>query len=287
MIKIEINKALNGAKGTLNLELNTSLKKGSFNAIYGPSGVGKTSILRMLAGLMKPDKGLIDVDGVVWFDGVKGINVKPQKRDVGIVFQDYGLFPQMTVEENIRFALRKNQDDVIIDELIEMMSLGSLSKQKPEFLSGGQKQRVALARTLVQKPKLLLLDEPLNALGIEMREELQEHIKNIHDMYGLTTILVSHDLDEVVKLSDFIIRIAEGGKVIAGRASDVFHAETEEADFGIKLKVIDVIIEDGERYYATVSVNGTLRKINCGKLRPGRGEFLNLSITAKDISIMK
>lgn len=280
MIRIELNKALNGAKGTLNLGVKTFLEEGSFNAIYGPSGVGKTSILRMLAGLMEPDYGIIVVDDVTWFDKVKGINLKPQKRDVGIVFQDYGLFPQMTVEENIRFALRKDQENRIVDELIDMMSLGSLSKQKPEFMSGGQKQRVALARTLVQKPKLLLLDEPLNALGLEMRVELQNHIKNIHNMYGLTTILVSHDVDEVIKLADHIIRIELDGSVVAGNAIEVFQRDALSSDLGVSLKVIDAGLEK-DIFYATVAINGSLRRVNCGNQRPKKGDYINLALEKK------
>jgi molybdate transport system ATP-binding protein len=263
----------------MKLELKSALKLGSFNAIYGPSGVGKTSILRMLAGLMKPDEGLIEVDGVKWFDGTEDIHLKPQKRNVGIVFQDYGLFPHMTVEANIRFALQKNQKDTIVDELVEIMALGSLLEQKPQFLSGGQKQRVALARTLVQKPKLLLLDEPLTAIGKEMRDELQQHIKNIHNVYQLTTILVSHNIDEVIKLSDYIIRLRDNGPVVQGSATEVFSTHDNGIGSSLSVQVIDVEQMAG-KFFVTVLINGELRKVAYEGEPPVIGNNINLALTS-------
>ena len=143
---------------------------------------------------MQADDGSIKVGEKLWFDKAKNINLKAQKRKLGFVFQDYALFPNMTVEENLRFALEKGQPQEIIEELIDITELGALRKKKPSRLSGGQQQRVALARAMVKKPDVLLMDEPLSSLDPEMRSKLQDYIKTLHDKYGLTSMLIRDQL---------------------------------------------------------------------------------------------
>ncbi len=213
MVKAELSKRLNAMGGEMLLDVQLSIEKGSFITLYGKSGAGKTSILRMIAGLMKPDQGIVGVDGVEWVDTYKKIYLKPQHRQVGFVFQDYALFPNMTVLQNLVYALGKGQPSSDIDPLIEMMELGDLQHSKPATLSGGQQQRVALARAIVPRPKLLLLDEPLSALDWEIRQKLQGFIRLVHDEYDLTSIMVSHDLPEVLRLSDYVY-VLENGKVV-------------------------------------------------------------------------
>lgn len=210
MIEFRLEKRLNFAEGGRKLDIEIQLEKGQFVTLYGKSGAGKTSILRMLAGLLRPDAGHIQVEGQQWYDHIKNVFLAPQKRQVGFLFQDYALFPNMSVRENLVFALRKGDSDAIIQELIELMELGELQARKPGTLSGGQQQRVALARALVQKPPLLLLDEPLSALDQEMRLKLQEYLLEIHQKYGLTTILVSHEPNEILRLSDTVYVIEQG-----------------------------------------------------------------------------
>ena len=202
MIKIKVEKQLRSATGSFVLQVEGSIDPGTFLTLYGPSGAGKTSTLRLLSGLLTPDNGMIQVNNGFWFNSSQGINEGPQHRDVGHVFQDYALFPNMTVGSNLRYALHKHQDSSIVDELIDIMELKAFIDRYPSSLSGGQKQRVALARSLVQRPKLLLLDEPLSALDHTMRTKLQSYIQKVHDQYNLTTILVSHNLSEVLRLSD-------------------------------------------------------------------------------------
>jgi molybdate transport system ATP-binding protein len=182
------------------LDLDLTIEKGQFVTLFGESGAGKTSTLRMLSGLLKPDSGTITVGNSTWFDSSRGIDLKPQQRKVGYVFQDYALFPNMTVLQNLEYALQKNQDNGKIRELLEFAELDELQHRSPETLSGGQKQRVALARALVQRPEILILDEPLSALDLKMRIKLQEYLLKVHKTYNLTTILVSHDIGEIVKL---------------------------------------------------------------------------------------
>jgi molybdate transport system ATP-binding protein len=210
MIDINISKKLSGASGELNLQFATRILPQEIVTIYGPSGAGKTSVIRMLAGLLQPDGGHIEVDENIWFDKSKKINIKPQLRNIGIVFQEYSLFPNMTVRGNLEFALEKNQSKNIVAELLQLTELEQLHDKKPDLLSGGQKQRVALARALIRKPKLLLLDEPLSALDTEMQIKLQDYILQIHQQFNLTIILVSHDLNEVVKMSKRVLVLEDG-----------------------------------------------------------------------------
>ena len=205
--------------------------------LYGKSGAGKTSMLRILSGLLQPENGQIIVNGVTWLDSNMGINLPPQKRSIGFVFQDDALFPNMTVRENLEFALLKRQNSKIIDELIEMVELGDLQSRKPDAISGGQQQRVALARSLVQRPDILLLDEPLAALDIEMRLKLQPYILALHREYNLTTILVSHDIPEVIKMSDWVVHLEQGKIAQQGTPFEIFGEEEEAKLISIERKI--------------------------------------------------
>jgi molybdate transport system ATP-binding protein len=212
MIEVNLSKRLYGPMGDIGLTIDMHIKKGELVTLYGPSGAGKTSVLRMIAGVFTPDKGYINVEDKAWYDHTEKINLKPQQRRVGIVFQDYALFPNMTVHQNICFGLDKNQSAEIAEELIIMMELGQLRDKMPQLLSGGQRQRVALARAIVRRPSLLLLDEPFAALDTELRIRMQEYILTAHKKYALTTILVSHDILEIIRLSDKVF-VMENGKI--------------------------------------------------------------------------
>ena len=196
VIHIDVEKMMHTANGPMNLKFQTTIQHGELVALFGHSGAGKTTLLRILAGLLVPDRGLIHFGNRIWFDSVKQINVVPQLRNISLMFQDFALFPNMTVEQNISFAQPENNEHSV-KELLDIFGLDELRKRKPNGLSGGQKQRVALARALAHKPQLLLLDEPLSALDAEMRNTLQNEIAKAHQMLGVTTLLVSHDLSEV------------------------------------------------------------------------------------------
>jgi len=198
------------ASGISELAAEFVVESGQLAVLHGRSGTGKTSVLKMLAGLMTPEYGHIVVHDNVWLDTDKGVNVAPADREIGFVFQDYALFPTMNVRENLVFALGKKQDRKIVDKMIELMELGRLQKCYPALLSGGQKQRVALARALVRKPRLLLMDEPLSALDQEMKHKLQYYIREIHSLYRLTSIMVSYDLHEIAALADVCIELDNG-----------------------------------------------------------------------------
>lgn len=260
MIHIKIQKKLTAASGEMLLDIDTHIKKGSLVTLYGKSGVGKTTILRVLGGLTKPDKGEIIVNETTWFDSNQKINLKPQKRNVGFVFQDYALFPNMTVKENLEFALEKNQSNQVISELIELIELGELQNRKPETLSGGQKQRVALARALVKKPSILMLDEPLSALDYEIRFKLQQYILQVHQEFNLTTILISHDISEILRMSDQLIELENGKIIREGKPNEVFNLKEFNAKFQFTGTIIQIEKQDF-LFILTVRIGKDLVKI--------------------------
>src|SRR5436853_611587 len=169
MMDFVLQKKLHTADGEMQLHVDCAFESGKFISIYGSSGAGKTSVLRMLAGFMKPDDGHITMNDSIWFDSHKHVTVRPQQRKIGFVFQDYALFPNMNVRENIAFAVNKKEAATIVDELLELTGLTTLASRAIQTLSGGQKQRVALARAIATRPSLLLLDEPLSAIDNTMR----------------------------------------------------------------------------------------------------------------------
>ena len=209
MLQIDVKRKMLTSDGERELHVKADIPEGKLLCLFGKSGAGKTTLLRMLAGLIKPQGGSIRFGTNLWYDASAKIQLKPQARDIGYMFQDYALFPNMTVEENIRFGqITPNQEEV--ERLMELFDLSKLRQQKPLRLSGGQKQRCALARALARKPKLLLLDEPLSSLDSEMRISLQNEILKAHQLMDVTTIMISHDREEIKKMADYVITINKG-----------------------------------------------------------------------------
>lgn len=194
----------------------------------GPSGAGKTSLLRMIAGLMMPESGKITIESAVWYDSSRNISLPPQQRSVGMVFQDYGLFPHMTVSQNLHFAAEKKHAKAEVSAIIEEMNLRGLEQQRPVTLSGGQQQRVALARAFLRKPKILLLDEPLAALDRPLRLQLQQDLKRFQERLGCTTLIISHDPGEVARLADEVIVLDRGKVQFRGTPETLFGAEGQQ-----------------------------------------------------------
>ena len=210
MIEARFKKKITTGDGPVVLDIDLALQPGQFTSLFGPSGAGKTTILRILAGLTDPEEGCISVDGQLWFDSARKINVLPQKRSVGLVFQEYNLFPNMDLRQNLQFALGHNQDDGMIDEFLDIAGLKEVQKFKPQRLSGGQKQRAALIRALIRRPKILLLDEPFSALDLATRRQLQEEVLKIQERFKIPTLMVSHDVADVTRLSRHILVLQDG-----------------------------------------------------------------------------
>ena len=199
MISVDIEKKLKAYKGVLTLQVNCQFPSGSIVKVYGPSGVGKTTLLKAIAGFVQPEKGIISVDGTTWLNTIAKINLAPQKRMAGFVFQDYALFPNMTVLQHLAYA---SNDKDWISRLLKLGKLETLTDHKPEYLSGGQQQRLAIIRALAIKPKLLLMDEPFSALDTEIKTTLMAELKVIFKELNTTVFIVSHNAQELEGLTE-------------------------------------------------------------------------------------
>ena len=207
-------------------DIDCQIQRGEFVTLLGPSGCGKSTLLRCIAGLTPVDSGRI------LLDGHDLVPLSPQKRGIGMVFQSYALFPNMTVEQNVAFGLRMQKvkaDDSHkrVAEALQLVELNDFAKRYPHQLSGGQCQRVALARSLVTRPRLLLLDEPLSALDARIRKHLREQIRTIQRELGLTTIFVTHDQEEALVMSDRIFLMNKGHIVQSGNAQTLYAAPAD------------------------------------------------------------
>jgi molybdate transport system ATP-binding protein len=243
MLELDLQKKLQGDSTTLEIDVRLKAGAHDFICLFGPSGTGKTTLLRMLAGLSKPDQGTLVVDGVTWFDAAKKINLPPQQRSIGLVFQDYALFPNMSVKDNVAYGAKKNQGSWI-KHLLQLTGLTPFQHSLPATLSGGQKQRVALARALARKPALLLLDEPLSALDGEMRAQLQDELLQLHRECGLTSILVSHDIGEVFKLSQCVHQMEKGKIIHSGTPAQVFLQQRLSGKLNLRAQVLAIRQEE-------------------------------------------
>lgn len=180
--------------------------------LFGPSGSGKTTVLDCLAGLQKPEQGEIVCNGRTYYSSSHGIQLSPQERNIGYVFQDYALFPHMNVKKNILFGLhcRKGKNSAAYDYVLEFLRLSHLQERYPRQLSGGEKQRVALARALLAEPDLLLLDEPFSALDTALRRQCRQELLELHTRWNIPLILVTHDREEAEEMADQILFLQEG-----------------------------------------------------------------------------
>jgi molybdate transport system ATP-binding protein len=206
------------------------LDGGAVTVLFGPSGSGKTTVLRALAGLDRPDLGSIDFGGERWFDAALGVDLPPQRRGVGLLFQDYALFPHLTVAANLAYGLQRlprAEREGRVAELVKRFELGDLLGRRPGQLSGGQKQRVALARALAPRPRLLLLDEPLSALDAPSREALRGDLRHMLEQAGVPAIVVTHDRVEALALGDRLAVLVDGSFRQSGPVHEVFSAPAD------------------------------------------------------------
>ncbi len=243
MIHIAIEKRIGPHKNPFHLKLRMKIEKHQFVALYGPSGSGKTSALRTLAGLTPPDAGLIEVNGTKWYDSKAKINMAPKHRHIGFVFQDYALFPNMTVAQNLHFA-SYDKDRQHIEEILDLLEIEAFKHHKSDSLSGGQQQRVALGRALAQKPQVLLLDEPFSALDHTIRIKIHNYLQKIHEKFQITTLLVSHNIAEIQKLAELVFVIDNGEITQQGAPSKVFFNDNVSGKFKFTGEVIAIERQD-------------------------------------------
>jgi molybdate transport system ATP-binding protein len=261
MIRFMATKMLDTSQGRQELNVSFELEKGRLLTLYGPSGAGKTTLLRILSGLTDVDTGRIEVNGEQWCDTSLSINLPARKRSIGLVFQDFALFPHLTVRQNLEYALQNGGDKKWVDELITLMELEALQGSRPAQLSGGQQQRVALARAIARRPRLLLLDEPLSALDDDMRFRLQDYILTAHRHYQLTTILVSHYLPEIFRLSDEVICLDKGRIIKKGSPGEIFLQEKTSGKFRVMGEIVAIIPSDIVFIVSVLSTNNIVKVI--------------------------
>lgn len=254
MIKIDINKKLHGSNGDMRLDINLEIKQGDFIALSGLSGSGKTTLLRILAGL-EDASGIIQVGDAIWQDAKRTLS--SQKREIGFVFQDYALFNNMTVIENLHYV---KKDKELANQLLELTELTELKDRLPNTLSGGQKQRVSLCRAMMNRPKLLLMDEPLSALDPSMRTKLQQEILTLHKEFDTTTIMVSHEPSEIYRLASRVVVLNQGKIINDGTPKDILLKTSGSSKFAFEGELLDVVKVD-VIYVAIISIGQQLVEV--------------------------
>lgn len=221
MLSFELHKEFKSKRRSVKVKYAGTIESSITTALFGKSGIGKTSLLRMIAGLEKPDDGTISFNETQWYSKSDKVNVPIADRKLGFVFQDYNLFPNMTVERNLKYSSENGIIPARISELLETVGLSSLLNAYPDELSGGQRQRIALLRALCQEPELLLLDEPFSALDDESIGKHIEEIKLIQKSLNTTIIVVTHRKDVIFKMADSVFHLKPNGEVEQGSPEEV------------------------------------------------------------------
>jgi molybdate transport system ATP-binding protein len=208
--------SLRRRQGDCRIDVSFESDGGGIVALFGPSGAGKSSVINMMAGLLRPDQGRIIIRGRCLFDSEQGINLPPEKRNVGYVFQDPLLFPHLSVRGNLLYGSRRNRGaecPADFEQVVDLLGIGELLARKPESLSGGEKQRVAFGRAVLSNPDMLLMDEPLASLDNARKEDMLPFIKELNTRFRIPVVYVSHSLEEIRALTDRILKLANGGIV--------------------------------------------------------------------------
>ena len=219
MLELDLTTNIGGFKISAAFQVESGIA-----ALFGPSGAGKTTLINMLAGLQRPDRGRIAIDDTVLFDSAHGIDLAPEQRRLGYVFQESRLFPHMTVAGNLYYGRRlipKNIASVDFDTVVDLLALSPLLDRRPKTLSGGERQRVAIGRALLAAPRLLLMDEPLANLDAPRRAEILPFIERLRRQFDISIVYVSHNMDEIVRLADQLVVMADGAVVAQGPVDEI------------------------------------------------------------------
>ncbi len=262
--------------------INLDIYDKQFVTFLGPSGCGKTTTLRIVGGFETPD------NGELYFEGKKINDVPPHKRHINTVFQKYALFPHMNVFENIAFSLRlqKLSNDEItkrVKEMLELVALKGFERKNVTKLSGGQQQRVAIARALISHPRILLLDEPLGALDLKLRKDMQNELKKIQKQTGITFIYVTHDQEEALSMSDVVVVMADGEIQQIGSPTDIYNEPVNAfvADFIGESNIVDGVMNDDFK----VTFSG--HTFDCVDKGFGKGELVDVVVRPEDVDVVE
>ena len=291
----EIKKSFTEEEAVLD-NISLKISKGEFITLLGSSGCGKTTTLRIIAGLEQPDAGS------VWLDGREVTGLEPNQRNVNTVFQNYALFPHMNVAENIGYGLKlkkvpKSEIRKKVSQMLELVQLEGYEKRKPSELSGGQKQRVAIARALVNNPEVLLLDEPLGALDLQLRRAMQIELKHLQKKLGITFIYITHDQEEAINMSDRIAVMKDGRIEQIGTPDEIYnHPKTSYvATFVGNANILHGVAESIQGENAIVKIGNdrvivkleTSRQDTGGKQHLAAGEKVTLAVRSENILLQE
>ena len=259
-------------------------------ALFGASGAGKTTLADAIAGLLRPDSGRIAVGGRTLFDSAAGVDLRPERRRIGYVFQDGRLFPHLSVRRNLLYGLRFAPRDgryVALDRIVALLGLEPLLRRRPATLAGGERQRVALGRALMAQPALLLMDEPLAALDLPRRAQIVDYIERLRDEIGVPIVFVSHAVEEVARLAGTIVVLAGGKVAAAGPAAEVMARLDLDPLAGLDEAgaVLEAVVESHDRAYGltALAVAGGVLRVPMLDLAPGAR--LRLRIRARDVAL--
>lgn len=273
------------------LDVAFKIPPGEVTVLFGPSGAGKSSILRLVSGLSTADNGSIQNGNDVWFDKQNNINLPPQYRSVGFVFQDYALFPHLTVEKNVLYGAKKRHQGDTVKDLLALVGLSGYERYYPSQLSGGQKQRIALIRALAREPDILLMDEPLSAVDWQTRRQLQDDLKRILRQLKVTTLYVTHDIPETYKMADNVVVIHSGSVIKQGTPEEVFLGKRLSTRVQLAGKVIDieydtimaiVTILHAEQYFKTLIDREEIEEMNLKE-----GDDVIIGAKSSDVILFK
>ncbi len=286
MLEVAIEKRL----GTFRVAAKFSCETTGIVALFGRSGAGKTTLVNMLAGLLRPDAGRIVVDGTVLFDSERGLDVPPERRRLGYVFQEGRLFPHLSVRGNLTYGLRRvapAERRIELDQIVALLGLDALLERRPRDLSGGEKQRVALGRALLANPRLMLLDEPLAALDQPRKEEILPFIERLRDELAIPIVYVSHAMPEIVRLADTMVLMSEGRVEAVGALDDLtsrldLRPLTGRYEAGA---VLTARVESQDQAFALTELSFAGGRLLVPRLELPRGAELRLRIRARDIAL--
>lgn len=285
MIRIDLESRLGAFKSRVSFESDDRV-----TALFGHSGAGKTTLINMIAGLIRPDLGRIEIDGRVLFDSEAGVNVLAEHRRVGYVFQEARLFPHLTVRRNLLYGyfLARDADRYVLpDQVVSMLGLDHLLERRPGDLSGGEKQRVAIGRALLSSPRLLLLDEPLASLDNFRKGEILQYIETLRDELRIPMIYVSHTIEEVTRLANFMVVLSQGEVIAAGTVGDIM-SRTDLAPYTGRFEagaVIETKVAAHDLEYDLTRLDFSGGQLFVSNLDALIGEPVRVRVRARDVAI--